>query len=371
MVLRNSNFMVASTSNSAVLTRPLWSRAQGLIGVDFGTRIIKLAQIRGAGRTCKVAAVHLVPVDGRAGLSSSTIDHGAVRRSLSGMTLRRHGFSGRRAVAVLPTSICEPRAFEFPVGNDREVSHMLEQELNSSGVGQCDFWRCESLTGSDGQLQRITAVDVSERTLLRCIEDQSSVGLHCEAIDALPFALARAVTFAERDRYTGPVAALDWSAGRPLLVLIEKGRPVFTRVLRDCGLEPAIDRVRSQLEIDEQECAQLLMTCGIRGGSRATIEVARVIERLLAESVDQTLGALQTTLEFIKTRSPDSSPGKIWLFGCGGAVAGMDELLTAQLGIATHAWQLEEGRFCHALHGLSGQPILGAAIGMSLLDRNE
>ena len=352
------------------VTRPLFVKRRGLIGIDFGTRMIKFAQLRSSLRSWKLTAVHSAPVVTPQRLTASSIGRGAIRESLTGMSRSARGLAGQRAVVALPTETAEPRPFELPPGNLDELARMLDQELSSPQTSQSDFWDCGSFSGTDSELQRVNGVEVSESVLNRCIEDLSRVGVECEVIDVLPFALARAVGLVNRSGIPGPVLALDWGAGQPLLVMIENGQPVFTRVLRDCGLGKALDRIQSQLGINELECAQLLATCGINGRGEGSRIVAEIISRHLADEVDRLLESLQRTLEFLQ-RGHSEMPSRMWLFGCGGAIRGLGDVLSEHLGIETRVWELEKDQLSRSLQSLPAQCVFGAAVGLSLLEMTE
>lgn len=349
------------------VTRPLFVTRQGLIGVDFGTRMMKFAQLRSSLRSWKLTAVHSTPIATSQGLTASSIGRGAIRESLKGMSRSASGFVGPRAVVALPTELAEPRPFELPQGDLGELARMLDQELSSPQTSQSDFWDCGAFSRTDTELRRVNAVEVADSVLNRCIEDLARAGLECEVIDVLPFALARAIDFVERSPVPGSVLALDWGAGQPLLVLIENGQPVFTRVLRDCALGKALDRIQSQLGIDEIECAQLLATCGIDGRGEGSRIVAEIISRHLVDEVEQMLETLHRTMEFLQ-REHGETPNRMWLFGCGGAIRGLDDVLSEQLELETRTWALEKDQLSRSLQSLTAQCVFGAAVGLSLLE---
>jgi Tfp pilus assembly PilM family ATPase len=316
----------------------------------------------------KLAAVQSVPVQGRQGLCDATIKHGAIRNSLSGTPLQSTGFRGRRVILGLPTELAEPRCVELPLADEPELAVMVEQELGTTGNLQSDFWTAETTRSADGEICRINAIEASPDVLNRCVEDLACLGMDCEIIDALPFALSRAVQFIDPTVSNGPVAALDWGAGHPSFVVVNEDGPILTRSLRGCGLGTAIDQIQTQLSIDEMECAQLLTTCGIQAAGKVTSRIAEQIGRNIADSLDQLIDQLQRTLAFADQRGV--KPKHIWLFGCGGTIAGMDQALSAQLDIEVRNWQLAPEQLARPLASLPAHAIFGAAVGFSLLNRN-
>lgn len=357
--------MVAPSLHLSAMSRPLFKRSRGLIGLDLGTRFIKAAQVRPTMGGWKVAAVHSIPVSVQGGLSASTIKDGVIRKTLAGIPLKSSGFSGRRTVLGLPNELAEPRSLELPAGDEFELASMIEQEMTTYASPQTDFWTCDVIRSDEGDVFRVNAIEVAPEVLNCCADDLTKVGLDCEVIDALPFALSRAVKYVDRDLHKGPVAALDWGAGQPSLVVLNEDGPVFTRSLRDCGLGSGIDQIQSQLGIDELECAQLRTTCGVRHAGNVTSRVSEKIGRILADCMDELLDQLQRTLAFVGQRG--IKPRRIWMFGCGATIAGMDQALASQLDIGVRSWQLEPEQLSRTLTSLPSHAVFGAAVGFSLL----
>lgn len=359
--------MVQLVPEVSAFSRPLFQRQRGLIGVDLGTRFIKAAQVRPGVGGLKLKAVQSAPVRGQQGLCDSTISHGVIRSSLADTPLRTIGFRGRRVVMGLPNDLAEPRCLELPAAEASELAVMVEQELGAQGDAQSDFWICENVRSSDGDICRVGAIEASPKVINRSVEDLMSLGLDCEVVDALPFALSRAVQFVDPSIQNGPVAALDWGAGHPSFVVMTEDGPVLTRSLRSCGLGAAISQIQKQLGIDELECAQLLATCGVQASGSVTSRLADRIGRNLASCLDELLEELHKTLVFAGQRGVE--PQHIWLFGCGGAIAGMDQALSAQLDVGIRSWQLAPEQVTKSLASLPSHAIFGAAVGYSLLNR--
>lgn len=359
--------MVALAPKLSGWSRPLFQRQSGLIGIDLGTRFIKAAQVRPATGGWKLTAVQSVPVQGARGLCDSTISHGVIRSSLSATPLRSTGFRGQRVVMGLPNSLAEPRCLELPHAVPDELAEMIDQELGDDSTKQTDFWTCETVRSSEGEICRVSAVEASSAVINRSVEDLMRLGLDCEVVDVLPFALSRAVQFVDPSLPQGPVAALDWGAGHPSFVVVSEQGPMLIRSLRSCGLASALNQILEQLGIDELECAQLLTTCGVQSGGSVTSRIADRLGRILAASLDELLDQLHRTLEFAGQRG--IHPRHIWLFGAGGAVAGMDQALSSQLNLDVRSWQLAPEQVARPLASLPAHAVFGAAVGYSLLNR--
>lgn len=359
--------MVALVPDFTAMSRPLFRRSQGLIGLDLGTRFVKAAQVRPGMGGMKLVAIHSVPIAGANPLSRSTISHGAIRNTVTGMRLRSCGFAGHRAVVGLANSLAEPRILELPVSDEADLAVMVEQELQSEGLVQSDFWLADPADTSDGEMLRVSAVAVAQETINRCSEDLARAGIECAVIDALPFALSRAVKFVDRTVDSGrPVAALDWGAGHPSFVILNDNGPVFTRSLRNCGLAAALNDVQEQLGIDELECAQLLTTVGIRRSGRIMARIADRVGRSFADCLAALLDQLERTLAFVRQRG--MTPERIWMFGCGGTIAGMGEALTEQLRLDVRPWNPAADQLSRPVRNSGSLAAYGAAAGFSLLN---
>ena len=110
-----------------------------------------------------------------------------------------------------------------------------------------------------------------------------------------------------------------------------------------CGLHRIEDSVREALKASDLECAQLLIACGLRTDASLNSgvdRVSRLLGKLLLPEVDRMAEQIQRTLQFIRLQLPRMVPERIWIFGGGGTIPGLDRGLSERLGLRARAWCL-------------------------------
>lgn len=341
------------------------SRNRGCIGVDVGTRMVKFAQCRKVAGVWRLCAVKVTPVINQQRADANGLSHGIVRQSLVGTNLKEAGFTSKTAMAALSTDVVAPRTLELPEGDDVEISGMVAQD-SETGV-EVDFWRSGHTANSSAA--RVNAVEIPKSLAKQCVSDLASIHLQCEAIDVQSFALARALQLIEVS--SAPVAAIDWGATAPMFCICRNGQPEFSRVLRHCGLTSAVRDISADLDIDELEVAQLLISFGVRPTVRGENPIAWRVGNILAEHVERFRLEVKKTIDFLRQNQASSIPRRICLFGGGATIAHADRLLSEQLQIETRRWQLEARLVEPHLHSLTFQSLFGAAVGLSILEAGE
>ncbi len=363
--------MIDLSSVQDVCLRPFnLRRKAGLIGVDVGSRMIKLAQFTRTATTTKLTALRLVPVTSGRELTADGIEAGGIGESLDGLAVRKLGFKGRRAACALPTSIAEPRSLQLPRASEDELRQMVESELKvDSATGDTavvDFWSPDEVGGEE-EMNKVSALAVRQSVAARCAEDLLARRLQCEFLDGIPFAMARAVSFVDEAR-NEPVAALDWGHGSPLLTVSVNGEPRFTRVLRGCGFTSVEQAAQKALGTDWLQTARLLTACGLSHDQTAHSHAAAVaLRRTLTPEVDRLAEQIRRTISFLGVQHRAIQPKRLWVFGGGGTIGGIGEALSGRLNLDCQCWGLRPNQVGRRLGTLTHMSLFGVAAGLSLL----
>tara|TARA_R110002072_G_scaffold243821_2_gene403075 strand:- start:51295 stop:52398 length:1104 start_codon:yes stop_codon:yes gene_type:complete len=359
-----------STIQAACLRQFRLRRKVGLIGVDVGSRVIKLAQFTRTSTTSKLTALRVVPVGAGRSLTADLIETGGVGECLDGLSLRHVGFKGRSAACALPTSVAELRSLQLPNASDDELRQMVESEYQSScPVGDhpvVDLWSPDD-SGSAEEMNRVSALAVRQSVAARCADDLLAHRLQCEFLDGVPFAMARAVNLVDDDR-TQPVAALDWGHGSPLFTICVGGEPRFTRVLRGCGFADVERAAQKALGTDWLQTARLLSACGISMSRAAHSHVAaETVRRAVNPEVGRLAEQIRRTVSYIDLQHRELVPQRLWIFGGGGTIGGIGEGLSKHLHFDCRPWQLRPSQIDRSLGTLTHMSLFGVAAGLSLL----
>lgn len=356
------------------------SHQQGWIGVDLGTSAVKLAQVERAGRapsggwSWRLVHARVIrrtpaePVDKDRDDALRWWDRVCRSQRL------REGFVGRRAACVLPTGKADLRAIHLPEGSEAERRAMIANELDAllgenAGRRVFDFW--EIRPPGESSLENVNVISLPEDEAHAVAASVGRAGLRCRVIDGLPLAVARAISMANGDDPAIPVAALDWGFTSATFSIVRNRRPVFTRLLRDCGFALMPAAVSEALELSIDDAEQLLATHGVcdpaaRGDPLHDVQevITDVAGGLLTEIVSQ----LNKTLTYPELHRSGLVPVKIWLLGGGATVRNVAALLSARINLPVKTWHLpsaEGGTACAVPAAMLGPAVALSALGLA------
>jgi Tfp pilus assembly PilM family ATPase len=353
-------------------------RKKGWIGIDLGTRALKVAQVERSGPHLRLAACVVLP---RAYASRDGDAEGASgcdwlgRDILAALSLEA-GFSGRTAACVLPMGFTDLHCLSIPPGEAGERRAMVAHELASlfsaeKRKREFDFWETESAaTAGAPAKENMNVLSVPRGLVSRVVRSLCDARLTCEVIDGLPFALARAVQLVSVPGSGPPVGAIDWGFTSGTFCIVSDGRPLFTRHLRSCGFGSLTDAVSRALNVSENEAMQLLAEHGLpdpdsRHPGRE--ELQKVIAEIAAQPLNELAEELKKTISFVQMQYPRLLPERLYLLGDGAVVNNLTVLLLRKVGIPVQTWRLPVGDGGTANRSRILPAVLGAAAAVSAL----
>ncbi len=337
-------------------------RSAGWIGVDIGTRTVKLAQVERRGGGWRLSGLWTIEHASDLPLVRSALGEGELSKHTQELRKIRRLFRGRSTAATLPTSHVDFRALDIPSGPWQETKAILDQELAADPPGEngdyeFDAWQATSF----GSTTKVLAVAAERCNTVRVASDLLSAGFECSVIDAVPCALARAVTLCDPAAQQETVAALDFGHSTALLVVVHQGRPVFCRLLRGCGLQSLMQPLIDKLGITDEECRHLLLRFGIPAETAGS-PAARSTYQVMSHGLNHLAEELRRTLSYA-SQQLRLRPNRIWMFGGGATIRNSAEFVSQQTQIASLPWRLSKGDG----PGNLTEPLFGAAAGLSLL----
>jgi type IV pilus assembly protein PilM len=348
----------------------------GWVGFDIGATSVKAAQVVRTAAGCRIRAAAIVPRSERWPITAfaESEARSSADEIRAAASLCNH-LAGTTAASLLPVAACDLIQMDAPVakrtGDHPDLVRAIEAECQRSLRDRVfDYW---PVAASSGKLNVITA----PRTWSdRISADVADSGWRCRVIDGLPWALARAASLVHRSESGRPIAALDWAYGRSTVCLVQHGVPVLVRSLKECGYQDVIASVAANLRMSEQDAESLLQRFGLAGGGserdstapRPPAErqaAAAVIEDILEHPLTLLANELRRTLDYWRGVTRGQSPESIYIFGGGGALAGVGPRLSDSLGVSVQPWELPTD---DAAAEYTPPPcLLGAAVGLSAL----
>ena len=350
-------------------------RRTGWIGIDVGTCALKMAQVEKVGSQWRIGSSLIVPNGERRVLDDNSVSEGWIHRAIHSGLTASHEFQGRRAACLLPMSAIEVRSLKLPDTSDEELREMIAGEFDSSPGRdsqdrEFDFWKIETTPKVDQDgMAHLIALSVSRRVAGDLTADVFNAGLKCEVLDGLPFALARAINMVSPQSSELPVAAVDWGFTTAAFTVVAGGIPVFTRNLRECGLEHLMRTVSDGLELSDQECEQILTTYGIPhpGANSQPSNLQQAIFDLATEPLSEMVDELIRTLSYLRQHQSAFFPTRIWMFGGGAAIHNVAEFLASKTGVPIEVWRLAGRSTDSDQQKNSKTALLGPAAALSAL----
>jgi type IV pilus assembly protein PilM len=344
-------------------------RTYGLVGVDLGSHVIKLAQLERA-----ASGLRLVNARTIVRPQAANDDEGDTiswwEEALAGERLDAQ-FVGQAAACTASAPSAELQLLSLPDGSRSQQRTMLEGELAAQLAGPLedyaiDFWRIADGNGTS-TAENIAAATLAVEDGERIAEMLRSARLICKCIEPKPLATARALKLCEPD-LNEPVAVLDWGHEQACLSIVVRGRPRFFRNLRDCGLKRFLNSLMQALELPASDVRALLSTVGLEGPLPADAGLAPVreaIESVAVRPLQALVIELAKTLNYIAEHRPQLRSHQLRLCGGGATIRNIAFRLEERLQRAVHACQFD----ALADVGLPSQqaPLFAGALALSSL----
>ena len=316
------------------------------IGLDIGTRALKLVQVEQTKVAWRVGNSLLIPYPCGVAATSEDISQGFVRAVLEDALSNGPWKPSALAGCVFSIDLTPMHTLELPAGTDSEHRQMAEQELAESqgwipDEQVFDIWHDPVSSPKNAADSQVHVLSVPRSTALMLAQDLLPFGMQCDSIDGLPFAMARAVSLAVDDSDT-PVAALDWGASRATFILCQDGRPVFIRRLRECGFSRILEQIENRLGLSAPECARLLESIGMDSSDyRPQTSVARAVSQAALTTFRILADEIRRTLRFLKADA-GIEPSRLFLLGGGASIKHIGSRMTELTGLMAENWALPD-----------------------------
>jgi type IV pilus assembly protein PilM len=348
-------------------------KSYGLVGVDLGSRAIKLAQLERAAsglRLVNARAIIRAP-------QATEADGDAIcwwEEALGGERLDKE-FFGREAACAASAPSAELQLLTIPDGTRKEQHAMLAGELASQLAAPIeqyavDFWPIRGASAATAE-ENVAAATMSLDDGERISQALRSAGLICKCIEPKPLAVGRAQTLAGTSP-TEPVAVLDWGYEQACLSIIDRGQPKFFRNLRDCGFQRWINSLVQALAISPTDAQTLLAAVGVAGPRAADPELAaarEAIENVAVRPLQALLVELQKTLSYIAEHRPRLKTGELRICGGGATIRNVAPRLQQRLNRPVGTWRCEPLMDLGMLE--ESAPLFASALALSSLKWSE
>ncbi|HET6424056.1 MAG TPA: hypothetical protein VFG20_10260 [Planctomycetaceae bacterium] len=323
------------------------------MGIDIGSQSIKIVQLEAGAdrlRVCRTVP-HANPPSG----FHPELWLAEIERTLSCAWSSRNRWWPLPAACVLSMRMMTFRTVEVADSADESAQQQaLQDAFNddstvSAGTSVTEAWS----THLDGPLhgsRNYALLGVDEHFAEGLAAVLWRGGLDCRILDGPPFALARAIGRSAIE----PVAVIDWGDSAMTLTIVVDGRPYYTRILRDCELRALTAAMMRPLDLEAEQCQQLLVAygfCEIDTGVEPS-DMRSVLGELSEPYLHQVQDELRRTWSFLQ-QLPGQTPKSAILLGGGAAVKRSVEIVREAFPIPIHVWSLPSTAITPSEHDAS------------------
>lgn len=332
-----------STSRRSMLPRRRLSASGTVVGVDIGTHSIKIVQVESGGgairpRVCRVVAHANPPASTSSDLWLAEIEH-----TLSRAWSSRNRWWPLPAACTLSMKLMAFRTFEVQESEDESAtSQDLQtafQEEPDTAVGPwiSEAWSTQLDVSSQGH-RNYAVLGVEESFAEKLAAVLWRCGLDCRVLDGLPFAMARAASTASVPE---PVAVIDWGDSTMTLTVVVDGQPFYTRLLRDCELRSLATAMMRPLDLEAEQCRQLLTAYGFcrTESSTEANDMSTVLAEISAPYLNHVTEELRRTWAFLQ-QLPGQMPKSVVLMGGGATLKMSAAMIRSVIPAPVKVWTL-------------------------------
>jgi type IV pilus assembly protein PilM len=273
----------------------------GPIGVDLGTRSVKLVQFSADGQRLVDAVRWELPVAEETP-NSEELD----QQLIEALKLAREGrqFRGREAVACLGARDLFVQNIRVPKASGAELEKIVRQEAGA----RLPFPAAESelrfLDGVDVRQQDLVKREViviacHQPALARMLQVVEAAGLRPVAVDAEPMALLRcyAKQFRRDEDRVQRAMFVHVGAARTAAIIAEGASPLFIKYL-ELGGRQMDDAVARHLKLSHAEATQLRRHNGDRRADQQNPEITHSVAESLRPVADKLAAELSMCIRY-------------------------------------------------------------------------
>lgn len=348
---------------------------RGWIGIDLQPQSIRIAQVVNSGGVRRLDAAYSIDLSTHGVTLNEVLKHNQLKEIFLDLKPELDAFGRANAAAVLPTSATRFHQFTLPKASRSELTTMINGEIQSDYDGtnpdfSSDYWTIENTSEED--TVNIEAVSLPVNYAESIIAALQALNWNCRVIDARTTALAR---LANSDNCQVN-AILECGLDESTFVIAENGLPIYSRILRNCGVRSIIDALVLQSGLGFQECLELMerASSGYVPSSiemqNATVSVspagrlAGIMEKSAKSYIEQICDQLRTTLEFARFRLGLPEINRVFFAGFGPLITGMLPAIQGHLNVSIEPWMLNSthNSMCHSTWSVA---VSASEIGLS------
>ena len=338
---------LAQVLNTAIERRPWKRKVIGPIGIDVGSDAIHACQLKPQDdRRFAIAARAAVPFSG---LRSALLESPLRLRKLLRDGLRRHGFTGRRVVAAMPSDFVKFTPITFRADESSTAQTILKM-LSSRVDGDIGDYVVDYLpvrTNTEHEEGLALAAVARRQDVLQFLDALGGCGYEVEALDIGPAAIRRllSVLYTGDDEEAETILVLNAGLERSYLSVISGRRLLFDQPV-EFGEQGLLAHVARVLDISEEASRDLAVRHGLQTNEAGDAdEVASTLLEILKHDFVSLVDEINRVLIFTAGETRGRPVGRVCLLGSIARWPGAEALLRELIDVPNSDTQREIGDF--------------------------
>ncbi len=299
----------------------LFSRSQVCVGLDVGSRYVKVVRVNHSGDVPEVSYIGMRPLpDAGEGVP----DAAPVVETVAGL-FRDAGLKSCDVVTSVGGHDVIVKRFEMERMRRSELREVIRWEAEKhlpfdTGNVELDF---QILTSGDPM--EVLLVAAKRELVKSTAEIARAAGLTVQVMDVDGFALHNALVHNHPESTEGIAVLADVGWETTTMVVVDEGVPAVTRDL-PFGIRSLHENVQEEAGLD-----RLFAEAELRAP-----EVSSELKAVIEFGADEIAMGVDRAAAFLKTRPADLGLGRIYLSGGGARLPGFAQALGRILSVETH-----------------------------------
>ena len=300
------------------------------IGLDIGATAVRVAHLSGAREAYTLQRFAQIALPSGAVVDGEIRDPGAVSEAIA-QVFKRARLRTKRAVIGIANQRVVVRQVDLPYLDENEFRQSLRFQAADYipmpvEEAELDFMVIDDYTTDKQEhMMRVLLVAAATDTVETYVSTVIAGGVQPDAIDLVPFAVARAVSSSARGDtpLEGSEAIVDVGGGVTNVIVHANGEPRFVRILL-AGGDDATNALAEELGVSPEEAEAVKLDLGRDVGPEAGRTVLR-------RQVDRLVEEIRGSLDYYLSQEDSEPVTSIILTGGGSLTSGLTQRLEALL----------------------------------------
>lgn len=298
-----------------------------IIGVDIGSRMIKIVQMKKNG-TIKKWCAEDIP---HGMVNMGKIEAPASFAGFIKRTLKNHGIKGRSCALCLSSGEAVVREIKLPQLNEQQITENIRQELTSylalsPDEYLIDYRLLEYLPAGGGAPPqvRVLAAAVPKSLVDSYISTLGRAGLKVTYIDIMQNTVGKIAQWAAAGKKDN-ICLVDFGARITQIVILKDNNYYVYKTITS-GSNYLTELIAEKGEMDIVEAEEYKKKTNFFLGDKQSS-----LSRHIKNSIDLVITDLERTLEFFKNRTNRENVDKIYMLGGGSLLPGLTGYMKERL----------------------------------------